>query len=108
MLPLKCLPTYYDTTQCSHKLIFSLLASYRKNTKNNILTNSKRKQKKPPKSVVFCAPTGIRILVITLKGLRPGPLDDGGVLLNCFMPLLERAGFYHYTAFRSSIFQNEY
>ena len=27
------------------------------------------------------APTGIRTLVLALKGLRPGPLDDGGVLI---------------------------
>ena len=25
-----------------------------------------------------CAPTEIRTLVLALKGLRPGPLDDGG------------------------------
>ena len=25
-----------------------------------------------------CAPTGIRTPVLTLKGSRPGPLDDGG------------------------------
>ena len=25
------------------------------------------------------APTGIRTLVLALKGLRPGPLDDGGI-----------------------------
>jgi hypothetical protein len=30
---------------------------------------------------VLCAPTEIRTPVLTLKGLRPGPLDDGGV---CF------------------------
>ena len=30
-------------------------------------------------SVLFaCAPTGIRTPVLTLKGSRPGPLDDGG------------------------------
>ena len=33
-----------------------------------------------------CAPTGIRTLVLALKGLRPGPLDDGG--------LVKRAEFY--------------
>ena len=27
----------------------------------------------------LCAPTEIRTPVLTLKGLRPGPLDDGGV-----------------------------
>ena len=27
----------------------------------------------------FYAPTEIRTPVLTLKGLRPGPLDDGGV-----------------------------
>ena len=29
---------------------------------------------------VFYAPTEIRTLVLALKGLRPSPLDDGGVL----------------------------
>jgi hypothetical protein len=27
----------------------------------------------------FCAPTGIRTPVVALKGLRPSPLDDGGM-----------------------------
>ena len=27
-----------------------------------------------------CAPTGIRTPVVALKGLRPSPLDDGGIL----------------------------
>ena len=37
---------------------------------------------KPPcraSTEVGYAPTGIRTLVLALKGLRPGPLDDGGV-----------------------------
>ena len=34
-----------------------------------------------------CAPTEIRTPVLGLKGPRPGPLDDGG--------LLARAAFYH-------------
>ncbi len=39
-------------------------------------------KKKALKSQRFsCAPTGIRTLVLALKGLRPGPLDDGGVLI---------------------------
>jgi hypothetical protein len=38
-----------------------------------------------------CAPTGIRTPVLALKGLRPSPLDDGGVLFT-------RRGFYHFTA----------
>jgi hypothetical protein len=29
----------------------------------------------------WCAPTEIRTPVLTLKGLRPGPLDDGGLSL---------------------------
>ncbi len=29
-------------------------------------------------AVSVCAPRGIRILVLALKGLRPRPLDDGG------------------------------
>ena len=29
-------------------------------------------------AILFCAPTGIRTPVVALKGLRPGPLDDGG------------------------------
>ncbi len=28
---------------------------------------------------VWCAPGGIRIRVLALKGPRPGPLDDGGL-----------------------------
>jgi hypothetical protein len=27
----------------------------------------------------ICAPTGIRTPVVALKGLRPSPLDDGGL-----------------------------
>ena len=34
--------------------------------------------KKPP-VWRFCASTEIRTPVLALKGLRPGPLDDGGV-----------------------------
>ena len=29
------------------------------------------------------APTGIRTPVLALKGLRPGPLDDGGIEPHC-------------------------
>ena len=36
---------------------------------------------------LICAPTEIRTPVLGLKGPRPGPLDDGG--------LLTRAAFYH-------------
>ena len=33
-----------------------------------------------PKARFFlCAPTGIRTPVVALKGLRPSPLDDGGI-----------------------------
>ncbi len=33
------------------------------------------------------APTGIRTLVLALKGLRPGPLDDGGIFkANAILP----------------------
>ena len=35
----------------------------------------------------FGAPTEIRTLVLALKGLRPGPLDDGGGF--------QATGFYH-------------
>ena len=35
--------------------------------------------KKPPAAVFSCAPTEIRTPVLTLKGLCPGPLDDGGI-----------------------------
>jgi hypothetical protein len=31
--------------------------------------------------IFFCAPTEIRTPVLTLKGLCPGPLDDGGKIL---------------------------
>ena len=37
------------------------------------------KQKSPIGLSRSCAPTGIRTLVLALKGLRPGPLDDGGI-----------------------------
>jgi hypothetical protein len=32
--------------------------------------------------VFLYAPTGIRTPVLALKGLRPSPLDDGGVVSN--------------------------
>jgi hypothetical protein len=43
-----------------------------------------------PAVLLFCAPTGIRTLVLALKGLRPGPLDDGGMRLlsGGILPLL--------------------
>lgn len=46
------------------------------------------------------APTEIRTLVLALKGLRPGPLDDGGMWF-CF---LQRAGFYQSILEWSSVF----
>lgn len=46
----------------------------------------------------YCAPTEIRTPVLALKGLRPGPLDDGGVF--------EADGFYHPLFVRSSISTN--
>jgi hypothetical protein len=36
---------------------------------------------------MFVAPTQIRTGVLALKGLRPGPLDDGGGF--------QAVGFYH-------------
>ena len=39
--------------------------------------NTQNQRKYPP--VFRCAPTGIRTPVLALKGLRPGPLDDGGI-----------------------------
>ena len=33
----------------------------------------------PVKWYFDCAPRGIRIPVLALRGLRPGPLDDGGI-----------------------------
>ncbi len=41
------------------------------------------------------APTGIRTPVLALKGLRPGPLDDGGACL------IKRMQFYHSSCHRS-------
>ncbi len=32
------------------------------------------------RTMASCAPTGIRTPVLALKGLRPSPLDDGGIL----------------------------
>jgi hypothetical protein len=49
------------------------------------------KNKKPrfcKRGFFFCALTEIRTPVLSLKGLRPGPLDDEG----------ERLGFYHWPA----------
>ncbi len=43
------------------------------------------------------APTEIRTPVVALKGLRPGPLDDGGRLI------YGAGGFYHPRGERSSI-----
>jgi hypothetical protein len=39
-------------------------------------------------SILFSAPTEIRTPVLALKGLRPSPLDDGGVtfLFDCSRP----------------------
>ena len=38
------------------------------------------KQKHASRHVfLVCAPTGIRTPVVALKGLRPSPLDDGGI-----------------------------
>jgi hypothetical protein len=41
------------------------------------------------------APTEIRTLVLALKGLRPGPLDDGGIFI------FNAAGLYHSAQFGS-------
>ena len=41
----------------------------------------------------FHAPTGIRTPVLALKGLRPGPLDDGGAQLSeCNSTIHSQAG----------------
>lgn len=45
------------------------------------------------------APTEIRTPVLTLKGLRPGPLDDGGVF--------RAGGFYHCMGRASSNYNRE-
>ena len=45
----------------------------------------KRESKRPPIwviSLMASAPTEIRTPVLALKGLRPGPLDDGGFYLS--------------------------
>ena len=42
----------------------------------NMFTNKYRQCY--PAVFLPCAPTEIRTLVLALKGLRPGPLDDGG------------------------------
>ena len=43
-----------------------------------ILADPSKAMKKPPCGG-FCASTEIRTPVLALKGLRPGPLDDGGI-----------------------------
>ena len=47
----------------------------------------------------FCAPTEIRTPVLTLKGLCPGPLDDGGK----FSLLRQRQKLYYPRLIRSSL-----
>lgn len=47
--------------------------------------------------IVVGAPTEIRTPVLALKGLRPGPLDDGGFFV-------KRAVFYHPLSEWSSVF----
>ena len=39
-------------------------------------------------AILFCAPTGIRTPVVALKGLRPGPLDDGGGYIAGLLPAM--------------------
>ena len=36
-------------------------------------------ERRPSGAPVVCAPKGIRTPVLGLKGLRPSPLDDGGI-----------------------------
>lgn len=43
-----------------------------------IITSALRQQKTRLAAGLWCAPREIRTLVLALKGLRPGPLDDGG------------------------------
>lgn len=50
------------------------------------------KQKLPPNfsgSLLQCASSEIRTRVLALKGLRPGPLDDGGVVVSILSPGIE-------------------
>ena len=75
--------------------------------------------KKPPCQVVSLmasAPTEIRTPVLALKGLRPGPLDDGGEKCSAFFvkslklrfklyALWEARGFYHWPRCWSSFTQ---
>lgn len=57
--------------------------------------SDKRKNRLKRQAVFRCnAPREIRTPVLALKGLRPSPLDDGGVLV--------AAGFYHSPPYRSS------
>ena len=73
------------------------------------LTNNHRIQKDMLFACLFCAPMGIRTPVWALRGPRPGPLDDGGVVqqleaayyqaaeivLHASFPFVKRAGLYH-------------
>ena len=48
--------------------MFNAHQRLKKNAQHELLALSKN-----------CAPTGIRTPVVALKGLRPSPLDDGGI-----------------------------
>ena len=54
----------------------------------NFLYSLQHHKKKHPDAWVFFwdfgAPREIRTLVLALKGLRPGPLDDGGAQRSIF------------------------
>jgi hypothetical protein len=59
----------------------------------NRIDNKNRSASSVERFFKICAPREIRTLVLALKGLRPGPLDDGG----------ERRGFYHIVPTPTSI-----
>ena len=69
VLAFACIPRWEERAECKNQIF---------------------KEKTPDFSGVCCAPREIRTPVLALKGLRPGPLDDGGIrekfyhnLINC-------------------------
>lgn len=70
--------------------------------RNQVFESRLYKQKTACSAVFSCAPTEIRTPVLTLKGLRPGPLDDGGVCFfkraDCIIQLRVGQGKFVYLA----------
>ncbi len=69
-----------NTVKISTWLIYPLvILALGKRDSNFIVKSFLFNEKQPPLQMVVCAPREIRTPVLALKGLRPGPLDDGGL-----------------------------